>query len=471
VAVSVKDSSLAEFRTNDPKLLQGDLQRQHHAVQARFRQIEAERAFRPPPTEREGEYRAKFGEHVFVRNGAVAGSVLLPAITNQDEGLFVEVGSADRRYAVTVRAETNQLVDGYAAVTLSRRPGFTLFRVVRGAWRSHALDPDRIFDVRDFGAIGDGTTDDTDAILLGIDVAGEVGGALRFSWGTYLVSEELVISADKLTILGAGGIVKKGAEDFNIFRVSGTFNKILGLEIDGDDQPEGSLILVTGADNEVADCYLHDNGDNTDGTAYSNQSHGIAFDGQATTCRRNFVHHCRVMANHDIGISQNLAPDNILDHNTVSSNGLEAITIDNQAHRCTVVGNMMRDNCLLGGAAAISLDRADLCRITANGIYGVQSGADGIKTNNNLGSSSYGVIDGNHIIDANTGGGGWGIRLFAGALGTADRWTVTGNVCRGNTLGPIRMDAGCDNNKITGNDINGGAVSNAGAGNTLTANT
>ena len=44
----------------------------------------------------------------------------------------------------------------------------------------------RIFDVRDFGACGDGVAKDTAAIQKAIDAAAERGGTVRLGAGTYL---------------------------------------------------------------------------------------------------------------------------------------------------------------------------------------------------------------------------------------------------------------------------------------------
>ena len=49
----------------------------------------------------------------------------------------------------------------------------------------------RYFDVREYGAVGDGVTDDTDAILDAIAAAMPVSGTLFLPHGTYGISHEL----------------------------------------------------------------------------------------------------------------------------------------------------------------------------------------------------------------------------------------------------------------------------------------
>ena len=64
-------------------------------------------------------------------------------------------------------------------------------------------DNSAVFDVRSFGAVGDGTTDDTTAIQNAIDNAGLVYGTVVFPSGTFKITSALTISK-RVTIIGAG---------------------------------------------------------------------------------------------------------------------------------------------------------------------------------------------------------------------------------------------------------------------------
>lgn len=62
-----------------------------------------------------------------------------------------------------------------------------------------------IFDVRDYGALGDSATDDTDEINAAITAAVAVGGIVVFPPGTYRVTSPLAIGSAGITLMGLSG--------------------------------------------------------------------------------------------------------------------------------------------------------------------------------------------------------------------------------------------------------------------------
>jgi len=75
--------------------------------------------------------------------------------------------------------------------------------VAWNVWAADAPAPKAgpaIFDVRAFGAKGDGKTLDTDAIQKALDECGQGGGTVRFPAGTYL-SKPITIRGSKTTVL------------------------------------------------------------------------------------------------------------------------------------------------------------------------------------------------------------------------------------------------------------------------------
>lgn len=59
------------------------------------------------------------------------------------------------------------------------------------------------YDVKHYGAIGNGTTDDTTAIKLAFTAAAVAGGIVYFPAGTYLITDVITIAAG-VSVLGAG---------------------------------------------------------------------------------------------------------------------------------------------------------------------------------------------------------------------------------------------------------------------------
>jgi len=61
----------------------------------------------------------------------------------------------------------------------------------------------QVFNVKAYGAVGNGSTDDTDAIQAAM-AAATSGGIIYFPPGTYIISETLNITANNIAFIGAG---------------------------------------------------------------------------------------------------------------------------------------------------------------------------------------------------------------------------------------------------------------------------
>jgi hypothetical protein len=64
--------------------------------------------------------------------------------------------------------------------------------------------PRLVFDVRTYGAIGNGTADDTTAIQAAITAAGAVGGVVYLPPGSFVLSSNLSLASGNVTLRGAG---------------------------------------------------------------------------------------------------------------------------------------------------------------------------------------------------------------------------------------------------------------------------
>lgn len=79
-----------------------------------------------------------------------------------------------------------------------------------------------VVSVNDFGAVGDGVTDDTAAIQAAIDALPAAGGGLYFPTGTFLVSSALAINKPGLYFgNGYASVIKTSHATANTFTVSG----------------------------------------------------------------------------------------------------------------------------------------------------------------------------------------------------------------------------------------------------------
>lgn len=90
-----------------------------------------------------------------------------------------------------------------------------------------------LVSVRDFGAVGDGVTDDTAAILAAIAYLVSIGGgALHFPNGIYLVSAELALTTQGITLVGDsrwGVLIKQTTLNARILNISGDFCDVANM--------------------------------------------------------------------------------------------------------------------------------------------------------------------------------------------------------------------------------------------------
>lgn len=101
-------------------------------------------------------------------------------------------------------------------------------------------------NVTDFGAIGDGVTDSTNAIQNAINsLDTKNGGILFFPTGTYMVSQSLVIPSNKITIKGANNattIIKALTVLTNIITVSNQVRiSIRDIQLNGNSKATNGL--------------------------------------------------------------------------------------------------------------------------------------------------------------------------------------------------------------------------------------
>lgn len=273
------------------------------------------------------------------------------------------------------------------------------------------------FDVRQFGAVGDGSHDDRDAIQRAIDAAQRVGGGvIYFPAGTYIVGSTFSIlrsgvagTPTRLALLGApeGAILKAGdgnTSTSSIMNINERNNVLVyGLTFDGNiDNISGTPtrdVLVISAEEVVFDSCVFKN----------SKGHGLFF---STDIKKSGVRSCRFvnMGNlHDttgqgsdrktgVSFTGGTQKDNFVINSYFNAIGLDAVSIDDQ------------DGMLIEGNEVDDTD--------AGGFYGQ--------------NSSNVVVKGNRVTAANIGVDMVGISNLV----------ISGNICSNNTAAGILIGKG-----------------------------
>jgi hypothetical protein len=140
------------------------------------------------------------------------------------------------------------------------------------------------FDVRSYGAVGNGSTDDTASVQAALNAAAAVGGVVQFPGGTFLVGN--LTSATKVSWRGAGQgsttLLCKSGTTGNWITVT-SFSELSDLTISGNGQSVVALYLYQAARSMLHHLYLPNTGANTgtaimaQGTGAGTASHGIHF--------------------------------------------------------------------------------------------------------------------------------------------------------------------------------------------------
>jgi hypothetical protein len=154
-------------------------------------------------------------------------------------------------------------------------------------WRRHVKDRLGI-NVKDFGAVGDGVTDDTAAIQAAIDYVGGIGGGVVFfSRGVYLVSSVLNMAVKGITLKGEGpkaSVIDTNSTTANIINIgtSPAYNAAGGVESMGFTssvtRTAGYTIAVDGCEHyTLKDLKIDTNGGHGLGFSITGGLSGIGF--------------------------------------------------------------------------------------------------------------------------------------------------------------------------------------------------
>lgn len=363
-------------------------------------------------------------------------------------------------------------------------------------------------DVRAYGAVGDGSTDDTTAIQGAIDAVNAAGGGVVYlPKGTYKVTTFITLKSN-VTLEGEGDTsVIKGVfasatnriitssdsvQQTNIkiknLKVDRTganaqhgihLGGITNLEIDrvtvyGQGSTTCGAIAISGFDGfavnqsvnvKVTNCYLEES--NNFGIAFGNVKGGLIANNTFINCYRELIGLEAYGASgvvEDVTVTGNvLMADESAGYHQGGSVGpallVGGATSLGTVRNCTVTGNVihLRNSVASSTYAGINLtggtsNPVEDCLISNNTIYtpsgaGIFAGALGQVTRNC-------TIDGNHIYGANTASGGTASAIV---LRNATGFTVQNNRVRGSTHAyALLEETGANTNHWLDNDVDAG---------------
>ena len=327
----------------------------------------------------------------------------------------------------------------------------------------HQLSHMEVFNVRRFGARGDGVTDDTTDVNAA--AAAAEGGVLYFPNGTYKVTDHISIPSDCTVVMAAGAVVKQYTEAKSGFQVASQSNvRLHRCTVDyattAVRQTTGAIHVVSSTNVEVVHCRvikaaglgiyvanslrgrihgnivestLADGIHVTNGSSTNHVSKDITITGN--TCNANEDDAIAVIG---YTTSGQLVNENItIAANVVRASEARGITVGG-AKYVSVTGNSIAD--IAGGAGInVYLDETfdTFASEDVSVIGNVIAPASGASTSNRHGIQvyrSHRVVVAANVVDWRAGSG---IKVFGKSDNTDDALDcqVVNNIVKGTTTG------------------------------------
>ncbi len=278
--------------------------------------------------------------------------------------------------------------------------------------------------VKDFGAVGDGVTDDTTAIQAAIDSLGNDGGTILFPEGVYVISATLNLTK-KTHLIGDGGYFLNQFTD-NTYTVGGT-----------------TIKLKTGSNTDMLKVQL-----------------------DSASTGDDYRSHCSIRNIHFFGNRSDAQSPATRDNNTSGNgiviSGVRYVTLENViVTKCAEDGVVIQSHDY--GSGAKSSNNLDIRGCAFHSNYGrgiLAAGGDnimlgctiGYNGNSGISASGFGLIN-NCLVWDNLGAG-----VFVAS--TTETPVLVGNKIYDNDLSGINIGSTDGHAVITGNMIlrNGGGT-------------
>lgn len=298
---------------------------------------------------------------------------------------------------------------------------------------SYSMINGAVVNVLDYGATGDGTTDDAAAVQLALNA----GGTVFFPVGTYLIGTTLDVLSNTQVLLDQNATVKaKSTLSGNLFSVNARTNvKFTGGIFDGNKANAASATAVI---------YIYNSSsvwvNNT--TVQNGKVRNINVEGPSTSSvsKNIFIQNNSINNATNVGITFTYTGNILIENNIVATNG--AGLTSGESSYISIVGNSFfantNDGCAVGNNCSF---------VTITGNVSESNGAEGI----NIDGVDHGVITGNTSYNNLIG-----ISVWSRSPGTASskRNVVSSNSVSSCTQVGIVVADGNDYTIVEGNSVN-----------------
>lgn len=321
------------------------------------------------------------------------------------------------------------------------------------------MDVRSFYSVKQYGAVGDNSTDDTVAIQSALNAAGSTGGVVVLPPATYACWNSAILTVPaNVTLWGYGATLRSlNPQNFSDVQLNGVRSNIMGVHIlsastarnDGGNRM--GIYLNGTTYSVVRDCtvegvasasmFLQANGSTP--TSYARILNNTVINGYDGIHTTGGSHHILVQGNHVINAGDDGLP--VISYNTdplgpchdvqIIGNRVEGLTfaagVDIHANNCIVMGNIIKncfsDGVFIGTEEGLSYQNID---IIGNYIEHCQTGQvhDGnifIEGGFTAGLTLTNInIIGNHIYNPNSV---YGILTFGSAATSVNNLNISDN--------------------------------------------